>query len=339
MISKNRSNLIKLASCLIAFCLALGGIFMYWQYAKYHPSTEDAYLQANVVHIAPQVSGPISVIYIKNNHIIKKGQKLFDIDKDPYNIAINAAKAQLDLARQNVTSLQKAVESAKSLVIERQSELDVALKNGKRILILVKNGQVSKAKGDEIRSNIKVAQASLAAVKSQLEQAIANLGPVGKQNAIIRAAIARLNQTKLDLQHTAIVAPSGGKVVNFTARVGNMVQAGQPLFDIVGQNKWWVSTNFKETQLNRIRVGQTADIIVDMYPDNIFKGTVESISAGSGTAFSLFPPENATGNWVKVTQRISVKIVINNISTKFPLRVGSSAKVTVDTINKNHEPN
>jgi len=323
--------MIKLTSCVIAFCIVLISVLLYWEYAKKHPSTEDAYVQANIVHIAPQISGPISAIYIKNNQLVDKGQKLFEIDKAPFEIAKNAAKAQLDLTQQQVAALQQAVESAKALLSERQAKLDIAIKNGNRMLYLVSKGQVSKAQGDEIRSNIKVAQAGLRAAKSQVEQAIANLGPIDKQNAMIRAAQAKLNQTELDLQHTVIEAPSNAKIVNFNARVGNMVQAGQALFDMVGQDAFWVDANFKETQLERIKPGQRARIIVDMYPDHPFQGTVESISAGTGSAFSLFPAENATGNWVKVTQRISVKVVINHPSLKFPLRVGASAKVTIDT--------
>ncbi len=334
MEAQKRRAIIKFIIWLIVLLIVLAGVTAYWQYRTYYPSTDDAYVQAHVTYVAPQVTGPIKHIYVKNNQLVVKSQKLFDIDSALFRIAVAAARAHLDLAEQNMRMLQDAVKSAQALVAQRRSELDVTLKNSNRILALEKVGQVSKSAGDEARSKIKVAKAALSAVLSQLDQAKENLGDIGQKNAQIRAAAANLNQAKLNLKHTHIVAPSAGKIVNFTVRSGSMVQAGVPLFQLVDQGKFWLSANFKETQLQRIKVGQKATLTVDMYPKHEFKGVVESISAGSGTAFSLLPAENATGNWVKVTQRIPVKIVILNPSKKFPLRVGSSATVIVNTVQK-----
>ena len=205
------------------------------------------------------------------------------------------------------------------------------LKNAARTLILVKKNLATKESGDEAENSIKVAKAQLDVAKNQLKQAKENLGMIGNKNARIKAALAEVRNAELNLKYAYITSPVNGKLVNFTLRSGTMVQAGQMLFDIVEQNRWWVDTNYKETQLDRIRVGQSAKISVDMYPNHTFRGVVESISAGSGTAFSLLPPEQATGTWVKVTQRMPVKIVILNPSLKFPLIVGASASVTVDT--------
>ena len=211
------------------------------------------------------------------------------------------------------------------------SQVEVAAKNAKRILVLVKEGQEPKTMGDDVTNQLNVAKAGLTASFSELAEAQQKLGKLGNRNAQVRAAKAALNQAKLDLQHTHITAPADGKIVNFSARAGSMVAAGNPLFDIVEQSSWWIDANYKETQLDRIKLNQSADVVVDMYPDHTFKGHIESISAGSGSAFSILPPENATGNWVKVTQRIPVKIIINNTDKNFPLRVGASATVTIDT--------
>ena len=321
----------KLSLWLAIICIAVVGLVVFFEYSKYYPSTDDAYVNANVVHIAPQVSGDVVHIFVKNNEIIKKGQRLFDIDPRPFEIALANAKAQLDLAKQDMRALFAAVQSAKAVLKARQSEFYVTLKNAARTLILVKKNLATKESGDEAENSIKVAKAQLDVAKNQLKQAKENLGMIGNKNARIKAALAEVRNAELNLKYAYITSPVNGKLVNFTLRSGTMVQAGQMLFDIVEQNRWWVDTNYKETQLDRIRVGQSAKISVDMYPNHTFRGVVESISAGSGTAFSLLPPEQATGTWVKVTQRMPVKIVILNPSLKFPLIVGASASVTVDT--------
>lgn len=306
---------------------------MYWHHSELYPSTDDAYIQAHVVNIAPQVSGPVSQIFAENYQHVKKGQKLFNIDRRPFVIAIHEANAQLQLAKQKMESANAAVKTAKANVLERKSQLTLAIKNARRILTLVKDGQMSKQEGDKITSDLQVARAGLTAAKNQLAESKAELGKLGNQNAEIREAAAKLAQAKLNLSYTYITAPTNGQLVNFKVRAGNMLEAGQTIFSIVDDSQWWVDANFKETNLLRIHPGQKAEIVADMYPDHTFKGRVYQISPGSGSTFSILPPENATGNWVKVTQRFPVRIMITHVSKKHPLRVGSSATVTVDTVN------
>jgi membrane fusion protein (multidrug efflux system) len=155
------------------------------------------------------------------------------------------------------------------------------------------------------------------------------LGDPGQQNAAVQAAESRLRQARLDLSHTRVFAPASGTVANLTLRPGSPVQPLAPVFSLVSDSNFWVDANFKETQLDRIRRGQRATVRVDMYPDHPFQETVQSLSGGSGAAFSLLPPENATGNWVKVTQRVPVRVAITNPDPKFPLRVGTTATVRV----------
>jgi len=335
MAKQNKSiSITRLIIWVVILAIILTGLLIYWQYQKYYPSTDDAYIRAHIVNIAPQVTGPIAHIYVKNNQFVQKGQKLFDIDPAPFEIAVQDARAERDLTQQKIKALEATIKSAKALVAQRVSEQDVTEKDAHRIFALVKTGQATKQSGDDMRSKVQVAQAALDAANSELEKAREQLGKLGKQNAQLRAAEARLNQTKLDLKHTHITAPAAGQIVNFTARVGSMVQQGITLFNIVEDNSWWADANFKETHLERIKNGQSATVIVDIYPNHKFQGYVQSISAGSGAAFSILPPENATGNWVKVTQRVPVKVIIKNPSKQFPLRVGASATVRVDTTAK-----
>jgi membrane fusion protein (multidrug efflux system) len=155
------------------------------------------------------------------------------------------------------------------------------------------------------------------------------LGEVGAKNAAVRGAAANLSQATLDLEHTKVYAPASGLIANFGLRPGSMVQREVPLFTIIGDEEYWVDANFKETELDRIVTGQKASVVLDMYKRHPFEGEVESLSGGSGSAFSLLPAQNATGNWVKVTQRVPVRVRITNPDPKYPLRVGTTATVRV----------
>lgn len=307
------------------------GFFYYLKHQRLYPNTDDAYVQANVVYIAPQVNGKIAAIYVKNHQKVKKGQALFDIDPKPYQIALNEAKAKLANSQQIVKAEQSSVEAARSLVAERVAQLTNVKRQYTRIMTLVNMHLYAVAKGDKIQSELKVAQAELQAAKSQLNEAQQKLGQPGPQNATIRTAKAAVAQAELNLQHTHIVAPAAGFLAKFDLRVGAEVTAYQQLFALIENNSWWVNTNFKETDLIRIKPGQSATIKIDMYSNHLFKGVVTSISAGSGASFSLLPPENATGNWVKVTQRFPVRIKILNPNPKYPLRIGASSTVTINT--------
>lgn len=315
---------------LILAAVATAG-FAYWQYSCRYPSTDDAYLQTNMVNIAPQVNGKIINVYVANNMSIKKGQVLFEIDPRPFVIAFNKAHANLQLTKQQIKAAQDAVVAAKAKVDQAQAQLTVAAKSAQRIATLAKQGKASVASDDDAEGKFKVAQAAVVAANSELQQAIQTQGATGDQNAQLRAAKAVLAQASLNLSHTRVIAPADGTVTNFTLRVGDTAAPSQPVFTLIEGNQWWVNANYKETDLSRIHPGQTATIKVDLYPNHLFHGKVQSISRGTGSAFSLLPPENATGNWVKVTQRIPVKIVITDTDAQYPLRVGASSSVKIDT--------
>jgi len=319
----------KQTGAIVAFFLLV--IFAAYLNSVRYPSTDDAYIQANVIQISPQVSGPIAKLYVENYESVKKGQPLLDIDPAPFIVAVKKAKAQLDYSKQTVAALEETVKSGEAIVTERESELSLAQKDYDRIMVVVKKHLLSQSEGDRVTSRLNVAKATLLSALKQLEQAKAQLGEPGQHNAQIRSAEEELAHAKLDLEHTHITSPANGYVINLSAREGTMLNNGNIAFAVIDSNKWWVDANFKETSLERIRLGQTATIVVDTYPDHDFHGIVEKISRGSGAAFSLFPAENATGNWVKVTQRFTVKIVISDPDPKFPLNVGASSLVTVDT--------
>ncbi len=318
--------LIAIILCLI---LAVIGVF-YYRYQAYHPSTDDAYIQAHVIHIAPQIEGSVKKVLIKNHQAVKAGQLLIQIDPRPFIIALNKAKANLTNTQQDIASKNADIKTAQANVAQAQAVLINTQKNTQRILSLVKQKLAAPAQGDQATSDLSVSQASLSQAQSALASAQKQLGDPGEQNAAVKVAKADVQSAQLNLQYTHIFSPCDGYVANFSTRPGDQLMAYNTIFAVVDTQHWWADANFKETQLEHIHPGQTATITTDLYPHHPYHGIVDSISIGSGNSFSLVPAENASGNWVKVTQRFPVKILIKNDEPQFPLRLGASATVTID---------
>jgi len=258
--------------------------FAFWLYGKFYVSTDDAYVNANVVQIAPRVSGQVMVLAVANNQHVNAGDLLFALD--PAVFQARLAHDEATLAR------AEAVKSIAEITSSRTREL-------------VSKHAASTQEGD--------------IMDARLQSAVAN----------VSAANAAVTTSRLDLQYSKITAPTGGGITQLTLREGDVVRAGQALFALVSDNEFWIDANFRETEVGDIMPGQHADIRIDMYPGHHFHGVVESISSGSGAVFSLLPPENATGNWVKVTQRVPVRVRVVDVNPKYPLRIGTSATVTI----------
>lgn len=310
--------------------LAVGG-YLYWRHSTLYPSTDDAYVQAHVVHVAAQVSGPVARIFVRDQQPVSAGQTLFTIDPQPFALAVAQANAQLAMAQQNVHADLATVHAAQAEVTDQLVALKNVRDNARRLSNLHREGFVSAQAYDNAQAAVKAAEAQVNVARAKLRQAQAMLGKTGSRNERIREAQATLARAQLDLQHTTVSATCTGHIADLSLRPGDVVTAQSPLFAVVCDQEYWVNANFKETQLARIRSGQPATIAVDMYGGREFRGRVQDISPASGAAFSLLPPQNATGNWVKVTQRVPVRVLVVNPDPNFPLRVGTSAVVTVDT--------
>jgi membrane fusion protein (multidrug efflux system) len=320
-------------AALLVAVLVAAGIFAwrYWRHAQLYVSTDDAYVNADVVQIGAQVAGPVIHLAVRDQQHVDAGDLLFEIDPRPFSLTVEAARAELDLAEQSVAEQSSAVAAARAAVAPRDAELRNAEANDERVRNLREQGLVSAPEAEAAHTQALTAAAAVRAANANLEEAMNALGDVGAHNATIQAAKAKLGQAKLDLEHARVTAPTSGTIANLTLRPGATVQAQAPLFAIVSDRNFWVDANFKETQIRRVHPGQAAIVTVDMYPDHPFRGEVVSLSGGSGTAFSLLPPENATGNWVKVTQRVPVRVHITDPDPKHPLRLGTSARVEVRT--------
>ena len=313
----------------IVLLALLAAAFAYWHQASRFTSTDDAYVQGHQAEITALVAGTVQAVHVVDQQKVKSGDALFDIDPANYEIALARAQAQLAMARQQASQEGAAVSSAEAVLAQRRAEAANARSNWTRNQQLMASGFLSPQGGEQARTALATAEAAVKAAEANVAQARSTLGATGDENAAVQAAAAAVKAAELDLARTHVVSPSSGTIANFSLRPGNAVQVGVPLFVVISDNEFWVDANFKETELADIRPGQSVEIRSDMYPDHVFHGTVQSLSGGSGAAFSLLPPQNATGNWVKVTQRVPVRIRIEDADPQHPLRIGTTATVKV----------
>lgn len=312
----------------------------YYRYFETHVSTDDAYVDGTVGLIASRVPGTVLRLYVEENWRVKRGALLLTLDPRDYEVRLAGAEAQLSRARQTVDEMFAQLAAAQAGLRLAQSQLHQASIDYDRAEKLRARHVVSQEFYDQATTALHVAKADTALAQHQVAQAQAALGGDTEDHArydrpIVRQAEAAVKAAKLDLSYTTIRAPFAGIVTRKTAHVGNRVQAGEPVMAIVPVNRLYITANFKETELTDVRVGQPAEITADIYPGYVYKGHVDSISAGTGAAFALLPPENATGNWVKVVQRVPVKVLLNDPEPPGkPLRIGLSVEVTVDISDK-----
>jgi len=324
-------RIIKWSLVAAAAVAVAGGGYWYWLHGKRYPSTDDAYVKANIVNVAAQVSGRVDAVPVSSHQKVTRGQLLFSIKPDRFRLRYRQAEENLALTRQQVSTDAAAVTAAKAAVNNADAQLDNDRRRYRRLQDLAGRNMASQSDLDDARAQLKSAKASKALAEARLKEARRKLGGRGEHNERIRKARTAVRLARLDLKHTRITAACDGRLAGVKLEAGDMVSAGAPQFPLVCSHRYWVYANFKETDLARIRPGQDAMINIDMYPDHTFHGIVESINPASGTAFSLLPPENATGNWVKVTQRVPVRILIVDATGQFPMRVQTSATVTIDT--------
>ena len=327
--STSKSKLTKILFLLVCV-IAFGAMYWSWQYSDSHPSTEDAYVRAKILSVAPQVQGQVISVEAKDFQVVNKGDLLLKIDSRPYLLAVKQAKAAYQLAVQQHDVADKQVTEAVAGLDAARSNLTEAQLEYKRTNSLVKRKLASDQDLDTAKNKLANAQASLEQARATVEKAIANRGEEGAEAAVVQQAAAQLAQAELNLSYTDITSPVDGIAGEINTHTGSVVGIGQTLFPVIVKDSYWVRANFKETDLTHIKAGMHAEVVIDMYPDVVWDAKVEELSPASGTSFSLMPPENATGNWVKIKQRFPVRLTVEVPEGAPQLRVGASSKVTVD---------
>jgi membrane fusion protein, multidrug efflux system len=315
----------------------------YYRYFNSHVSTDDAYIDGTIGLISSRIPGTVVKVFVSDNWRVKAGDTLVELDQRDYQVQVSGAEAQLERARQTVDQLYAQVEAARSGLRLAESQLRQAHIDYDRARQLKAQGVVSAEYYDQATTALRVATATQGLANHQLVQAEAALGTNGEDHThydrpVVEQASAALQAARLNLSYTVIKAPFDGIVTRKSVHIGHRIEAGQPLMALVPIRGLYITANYKETQLTDVRVGQPAEIEADIYPGYIYHARVDSISIGTGSAFALLPPENATGNWVKVVQRVPVKIVLNDPEpADKPLRMGLSVEVTID-ISDTHGP-
>jgi membrane fusion protein (multidrug efflux system) len=329
---RSRRTLIMLA---VPLLLAAGGSYVWLTGGRYQ-ETENANLRQARVTVASEAAGRIVEVDIADNATVKAGDTLFVVDPEPYRIALSQADAALAAARLNVEQFRAAYGQAVAQERMGASEVTYLQSQYDRASDLAKKGINAQSSLDEALRDLQRAEEQHRAALQGIESARAALGGdpdiATDEHPSVLAAQSTRDKAAFDLAQTTVRAPADGVISQASSfKVGQYVAAGTPLFSLVETGDTWVEANFKETQLTHMKPGQTADVWLDTYPDVDFKATVESIGAGTGAEFSLLPAQNATGNWVKVTQRIPVRLKLDTEGKDVPVRTGMSASVEVDT--------
>jgi membrane fusion protein (multidrug efflux system) len=317
--------------------LLVGGYF--WLTSGRYVSTDNAYVQQDKVSISAEVSGPVAQVFVHENQRVKRGDLLFRIDPRPYRIALEQAEAQLAAARAQVTKLETEYTGTGADIQGATANVTFSQRAFDRQAELMRRGFTTRAHYDEALHAVQEAKERLANARAEAANARAALSTGGASNQpAIEAALAARDRALLDLKRTEVHSPIDG-YVSQTERLqpGSAVVPGVPVVTIVRSNDAWVEANYKETDLAKMFVGQPVEIHIDAYPELDLHGRVASIGAGTGSEFSVLPAQNATGNWVKVRQRVPVRISIEGNPGR-PMIAGLSADVTVDTKAQSRQP-
>ncbi len=308
----------------VALALAWFGVHLFL--TRGDETTDDAFVESDVVPLAPRVGGTIAEVLVADNAHVKKGDVLLRIDDADYQVRVRQAEAELETARAQIAASDAQVRAARASVSRADAEAEKARLDLERAQELQKGGAIASERFDASRISNETAQAGAGANKAQYAAALAQ---ADLARARARAAEAALDAARLQLSYTIVRAPDDGDVSRFSPRPGQIVQPGQVLGQLV-PNRTYVVANFKETQTGGIRPGQKVEVEVDAYGGRTIEGRVESVSGGTGARFALLPPDNASGNFVKVVERVPVRIAWSP-PADLPMRAGLSANVTVHT--------
>ncbi|MFZ5906173.1 MAG: HlyD family secretion protein [Nitrospirota bacterium] len=353
----NNARRKKLGFIILAVVLLAGAVtlFFYLRYKAAHITTDDAFIEGRIHTIASKISGTVSAVHVTENQRVMQGDLLIEIEPADFAVKVEEAQsgtsaekaklaeieAQISVSKTRIAELHAAREASKAYLELQEATLRQAVKDSERAERLLKSEAISIERYEKAMTSHAIASAQVKSAREKLNQAEKALETQkavvrqvealqAAQLSAIREKEAKVQAAQLNIGYTKIYAPSDGYITRKSVEIGNQVEAGRPLMAVVSLEDIWVTANYKETQLEKVKPGQKVIIRVDTYPGKKFQGKIESIMSGTGAVFSLFPPENATGNYVKVVQRIPVRIVFDQDTDKdHILRVGMSVVPTI----------
>jgi len=334
----NKTKTTALVLCLGAVALVIGG----WNYARSDSETTDnAYVRGDVTSLAPKVGGYVTAVEVEDNQTVRTGDVLFRIDDQDYRARLAQAVANVDAAQARLTNVDADIKLQHTMVRQAEAqkrsamaEMDLATKSSDRRRELIRTNAVSQAAVDETDAALSKAEAGVAAASATVDAQQQRIAVLASQREAAVAAVAQAKAARdlaqIDLDNTVVRAPINGVIGNRQVRLGRLVAPGASLLDIVPIDDVWIVANFKETQIEHIQPGQHVRIAIDGYPNQTFAGVVDSFAPGSGSAFSLLPTDNATGNFIRVVQRVPIKIRFAGNPLAGRLVPGLSARVEID---------
>jgi len=319
---------------LLPVALVVGGY--YYVNGGQVMSTDNAYIKSDMMGLTTDVSGIVDTIDVHENEAVKQGQVLFSLRQDVFKIALDGAKAQLGAVRNQILNLEASYQQSLAEITQAEADIPYFQTEFDRQQSLLNSSAATRTAFDQAKHNLQAGQQKVAVAKAQAAATLAQLGgnadQPAEQNPLYLEAKAKVDDAQRQLDHSVVRAPFDGIATNVNAlQPGSYLEASTQAFSLVATKNLWIDASPKETELTYVKPGQTATIYVDTYPGVTWKGKVESISPASGSSFSLLPAQNTTGNWVKVVQRIPMRVSIEDVAGKPPLRVGMSTVVDVDT--------
>ena len=335
MPSKLRASFLRPVLLVVIPLAAILFALQWYARSSRYAETDNAYVKAQVIPISAEVSGRVTEVLVRDQQRVQKGAPLFKLDPVPFQLALARAEAQLSVVRTEIETLRAEYRSARTDAEEQLARIPFLERQLERQARMKEKGMSREDLYDEAQNNVETAKKRLVALRERAERALAALGgspdAPAERHPRYQEALASRDSARLDLERTRVAAPAPGTVSNLKMRPGEFVEHGAAKFSLVDDGPPWIEANYKETQLTDMREGQAAEFTADAYPGVTWKARVTTIGAATGAEFAVLPPQNATGNWVKVVQRIPVRLRIVPAEGQPPLRAGMSVEVEIDT--------
>jgi len=332
--------LIRLVLLIVVPLAAIaGGAYFYLTGGRY-VTTQNAYVKNDIVQVSADIEGRVVDVAVRDHQEVRAGDVLFHIDSSPVRIRLARAEAELGMVRNSLESLRAEHQVAVRELREAQESTRYFESQAGRFRSLQRRGAAAKSRLEAAEHDLAVARRRTEVIRERMGRVLVQLGgaldaPLDS-HPMYREKLSMRDAARLDLERTVIRAAVGGIVSNVKLQAGEYVEAGKPVFSIIAARRPWVEANLKETQLTHVRVGQEAAVVVDAYPDIQWRAVVESISPATGAEFAVLPPQNATGNWVKVVQRLPVRLRLEEHPGAPPLRAGMTVSASIDTVRERH---